>query len=543
MLALLLSKAAAWMTIPFSVVGSGPRGLVVRRSEESGHLLGFGNESHVPSTLQKIAARRLELAIRAPEPPSRQFDRIDVFEKLKRPPLAIAAEFKRASPSKGPIALEADVAEVAREYAAAGAALISVLTEPEWFRGSLDDMLAARRAVEGPDRPAILRKDFISVDIQIREAASFGADAALLIVACLGRSQLKSLVATCFDLGIEPLVEVHTREEMEVALESGARCFGINNRNLHTFELDMETTSRLAPMVPKEAVVASLSGVSTSSDLAENVDCVLVGESLMRATDKRRAVEELLSRSSTGGSSRRVATKVCGLTTPQDALEAARAGADLLGVVFAPASKRRVDSVKAREIVDTVRAFGERRRAWHPPEHDALRDRARALVEARGPLVVGVFQDQPLDEVLTLVAAAGVDLVQLHGQESAEYAAKLGPHIRVVHATQPYDRAACDLPNCVAVLVDSVDARGNRGGSGLSCDLDLVRDISADLETPVFLAGGIDADKLQDLPFVIGFDASSKLEISPGIKDLDKVHAFVKKAKTLVSSSSHLMLL
>ncbi|KAF8154703.1 indole-3-glycerol phosphate synthase, partial [Crassisporium funariophilum] len=214
---------------------------------------------------------------------------------------SLMAEIKRASPSKGPIALTANAAQQALTYALAGASVISVLTEPTWFKGSLLDMRLAREAIASlPDRPAILRKDFILDEYQIAEARLWGADTVLLIVAMLSQERLKALYDHSLGLGMEPLVEVNTAEEMTRALSLGAKVIGVNNRDLHSFQVDMGTTSRLTTMVDSEDVIlCALSGISTPSSVqtyfSEGVRAVLVGEALMRAPNTSAFIRELLS--------------------------------------------------------------------------------------------------------------------------------------------------------------------------------------------------------------------------------------------------------
>jgi anthranilate synthase/indole-3-glycerol phosphate synthase/phosphoribosylanthranilate isomerase len=206
------------------------------------------------------------------------------------------SEIKRASPSKGDISLSANAASQALTYALSGASTISVLTEPTWFKGTLLDLRLARQAVDSiPTRPAFLRKDFILDEYQIDEARLFGADTVLLIVAMLEPQRLKVLYEYSTKVrGMEPLVEVNNAEEMKQALELGARVIGVNNRNLHDFNVDMGTTSRLADIVlehnkksGKETILCALSGISTREDVEvyrnQGVGAVLVGEALMRA--------------------------------------------------------------------------------------------------------------------------------------------------------------------------------------------------------------------------------------------------------------------
>jgi len=222
--------------------------------------------------------------------------------------MALLAEVKRASPSKGDIvdASSPSAPAIALSYALAGASVISVLTEPKWFKGSLDDMRAVRAAVDAlPNRPAVLRKDFILDPYQIDEARVYGADTVLLIVAMLSDSKLAELYDHSISRGMEPLVEVNNAEELERALKVGAKVIGVNNRNLHDFNVDMATTSRIADVIKEkyperasEVILIALSGITGRQDVeryaAQGVSAVLVGESLMRAHDKGAFVRELL---------------------------------------------------------------------------------------------------------------------------------------------------------------------------------------------------------------------------------------------------------
>jgi len=217
-------------------------------------------------------------------------------EALVAEGISLIAEMKRASPSRGPIRPGASVTEVVRAYEEAGASACSVLTEGPHFQGSLDDLVEARAACNLP----LLRKDFIVHPYQLLEARLAGADAVLLIVAALGGDQLEELLHAASDLGLDCLVEVHDEEEVGSAIEAGAELLGINNRDLHTFEVDLDTTFRLLPDVPAGTVVVAESGISTRKDVQElenaGVDAILVGESLMRAPDPGEAIRSLLGR-------------------------------------------------------------------------------------------------------------------------------------------------------------------------------------------------------------------------------------------------------
>ncbi len=208
--------------------------------------------------------------------------------------ISLIAEMKRSSPSKGPIRPGASVSDVVRAYQEAGARAVSVLTESEYFGGSLDDLVEARGACDLP----LLRKDFMVDEYQLLEARAAGADAVLLIVAALSTERLRELMAAASDLGMDTLVEVHDEGEVETAVEAGAELLGINNRNLHNLEVDLETTFRLLADVPAGTVVVAESGITERDDVERleqaGVDAILVGEVLMRADDPVRAVRTLL---------------------------------------------------------------------------------------------------------------------------------------------------------------------------------------------------------------------------------------------------------
>jgi len=220
---------------------------------------------------------------------------LDGVAALKRDAVTVIAEVKRSSPSRGDLAPIPDPAALAREYAAGGAAAISVLTEPRRFHGSLADLEAVRQAVEIP----VLRKDFIYCSYQLWEALAYGADLVLLIVAVLDQSALVSLIERAESLGLTPLVEVHTAEEVSRAVDAGARIIGVNARDLRTFEVDRDLFGRLAPRIPNGIVKVAESGVRGPRDLlayaAAGADAVLVGEGLVTDRNPRQAVAELVT--------------------------------------------------------------------------------------------------------------------------------------------------------------------------------------------------------------------------------------------------------
>ena len=208
--------------------------------------------------------------------------------------IRMIAEVKKASPSKGLIRPDFDPVEIAKTYEASGASAISVLTDEKYFQGSLEYLKAIRQAVDLP----LLRKDFIIDPYQIFEARAAGADAILLIVAALPREKLFGFMSLAGALGMDSLVEVHTAEELDIAMEIGASIIGVNNRNLQTFETKLETTLELAAEVPGDRILVSESGIFTRADVERlmeaGVDAILVGESLMRQPDPGVKVKELL---------------------------------------------------------------------------------------------------------------------------------------------------------------------------------------------------------------------------------------------------------
>ncbi|MEO3790051.1 indole-3-glycerol phosphate synthase TrpC [Nonomuraea sp. B10E15] len=219
----------------------------------------------------------------------------DAMAALGGDRISVIAEVKRSSPSKGALAAIADPAALAADYEAGGAHVISVLTERRKFGGSLDDLAAVRTRVDIP----ILRKDFILTSYQLWEARAYGADLALLMVVCLEQEALVSLIERAESIGLTPLVEVHTEDELERAVAAGARVIGVNARNLKTLEVDRDVFAKLAPKIPDNVIKIAESGVRGPHDLLAyargGADAVLVGESLVTGKDPRKAVEALVT--------------------------------------------------------------------------------------------------------------------------------------------------------------------------------------------------------------------------------------------------------
>ncbi|KAL4806702.1 indole-3-glycerol phosphate synthase-domain-containing protein [Aspergillus unguis] len=465
-------------------------------------------------------------------------------------PLSLMAEIKRASPSKGMIAEYACAPAQARQYAKAGASVISVLTEPEWFKGSIDDLRAVRASLEGlTHRPALLRKEFVFDEYQILEARLAGADTVLLIVKMLDTELLTRLYHYSRSLGMEPLVEVNTPDEMKIAVDLGSQVIGVNNRDLTSFEVDLGTTSRLMDQVPESTIVCALSGISGPKDVEaykkDGVKAILVGEALMRASDTTAFVAELL-----GGNSKKIGSKsqksplvkICGTRTEDGARSAIEAGADLVGIILVQNRKRTVPDDVAMRISEVVKTT-PRPNPYTTEDPQGNTDAtsvdyfdhsASTLRHPTRALLVGVFLNQPLSYVLAQQQKLGLDVVQLHGSEPLEWS-RLIP-VPVIRKFGLDDLGISRRAYHTLPLLDS-----GAGGSGEVLDQSRVKQVlSSDAGLRVLLAGGLDPTNVTDIikqlgelgHKVAGVDVSSGVE-SNGAQDLDKIRAFVQAVKSI----------
>ncbi len=252
-----------------------------------------------------------------------------IVDRLAAPGLHLIAEIKRSSPSAGRIAAQGeDIVARARAYEAGGATAISVLCEPHWFGGSVDDLRAVRAAVAVP----VLAKDFVVEDVQLPMLRAAGADLVLLLAVLHPARRLARLVERALELGLEPLVEVHEARELDAALASGARIIGLNNRDLRTLEVDVERAARLRELVPDDRLVIAESGVREPATVARwralGLDGALVGEALIRSADPAAAVRAFVAAgaapSDPANVARRPFVKICGVTDSEGVLAAVR---------------------------------------------------------------------------------------------------------------------------------------------------------------------------------------------------------------------------
>ena len=472
---------------------------------------------------------------------------VPFIQRLRQTPfdVALMAEIKRGSPSKGIFALDINAPVQARKYALAGASVISVLTEPEWFKGSIDDLRAVRQVLNGmPNRPAILRKEFIFDEYQILEARLAGADTVLLIVKMLEPELLSRLYKYSQSLGMEPLVEVQTADEMKAALELGSKAIGVNNRNLESFEVDMQTTSRLRSMVPEGTIICALSGINTYNDVLDckkdGVNAVLVGEAIMRAPDATQFINQLCSGKDALTKTAPPAplrAKICGTRSAEAATKAVESGAEFVGMCLVPGAKRCITPETALAISEAVHSYKGKELSTEDDGSlsakaagDFFSTSSTRLTSLR-PKIVGIFQNQPLSEVLELQRAYNLDMVQLHGDEPIEWA-NLIP-VPVIRAFKPGHPGIGLRGYHTIPLLDS------GAGSGKLLDVSKVEEmLRGDPDLRIFLAGGLNPDNVAQAvealgelgSRVVGVDVSSGVE-EDGKQSLAKIEAFIKNAK------------
>jgi tryptophan synthase beta subunit len=443
-----------------------------------------------------------------------------IVKRLAAPGLHLVAEIKRASPSAGRIASGAeDVVARARAYEAGGAAAISVLCEPHWFGGSVEDLRAVREAVTIP----VLAKEFVVEDVQLPMLRAAGADLVLLLAVLHPPKRLARLVERALAIGLEPLVEAHDERELRAALATDARLIGLNNRDLRTLDVDLTRADRLRALVPDDRLVIAESGVKDAATAgrwrALGFDGALVGEALMRSPDAVAAVRSFVDAGRApddpANVARRPFVKICGVTDAGGVLAAVRSGADAIGLNLAPASPRRLSLSEAAELARLIRLAA-------PPE--------------RRPQVVAVVDEPTRDEVGAIVAAVDPDAIQWAGDRAPEPLPR--PLWRVVRV--PTDDVAA-APAAIAagaarILVDA-ESPGVRGGSGQRASVSDAAAVAR--EVPTTLAGGLGpanvADALRSIP-ATGVDVATGVESprAPGErprKDPFRVALFVKRAK------------
>ena len=414
---------------------------------------------------------------------------------------AIIAEIKRGSPAKGLFAPDLDPTERAKAYEIGGAACLSVLTDPHYFFGSLDDLIAARNSCHLP----VLQKDFIVTKYQVWEAAVH-ADAMLLIARCLEQQQLAELHGLATELGLDVLVEVFDEEDIEKIEPFHFPLIGINNRNLRTMDIDPERSNRMFARFSSDQTVVAASGIKTRNDIENfmqrGIRAFLVGESLSTASADPTLWQHVYQL--VVNVLKTFPVKICGVTSPETAIACIEAGAAIIGLVHYPPSPRHVDVAKIREILDAVSPFKKH-------GHEA------ALV---------VVDKLPNKEIVSCF-----DWIQPYG--TIPHDVPLDPN-QIIHVVKDFATFThlLELPRTTegGPLHALEMSKGILpGGNGAVWDWSIARPFCE--RYPTLIAGGITPENVADVirlanPF--GIDVSSGVESSPGVKDMDKVKRLIE---------------
>ena len=437
---------------------------------------------------------------------------------LRQQDFNFICEVKKASPSKGIIAEHFPYIDIAKEYEVAGAAAISVLTEPDFFKGDKKYLQEIASTVKIP----VLRKDFIIDEYQIYQAKVWGASAILLICACLDVSTLTKFRELADSLGLSSLVEAHDEKEVQMAIDCGARIIGVNNRNLKDFTVDVQNSVRLRNLVQDDVIFVSESGLETPEDIQvlrdNNIGVALMGETFMRSPNKVEKLAYLY-----GPTYYTPKVKMCGISKVETIPAVVEAKPDYMGLVFAP-SKRQVTVDQAKTLVEELHR-GYAKKYGSDTEHDK-NDTIKT---------VGVFVNETVDNLVTIANEANLDAVQLHGDEDEAFIQSLKERTNVEVWKAIQIRTAADTEKWIDSSADMLlfDAyhKDERGGTGEVFDWS-----SLDaFERPFMLAGGIDSTNVARAIRTVrpyGIDISSGIETN-GVKDDEKITAFIKIVKSI----------
>lgn len=430
---------------------------------------------------------------------------------LRQQDFNFICEVKKASPSKGIIAEHFPYLDIAKEYEVAGAAAISVLTEPDFFKGDKKYLQEIASTVKIP----VLRKDFIIDEYQIYQAKVWGASAILLICACLDVPTLTKFRELADSLGLSSLVEAHDEQEVQMAIDCGARIIGVNNRNLKDFTVDVQNSVRLRNLVQDDVIFVSESGLETPEDIQvlrdNNIGVALMGETFMRSPNKIEKLAYLY-----GPTYYTPKVKMCGISKVETIPAVVEAKPDYMGLVFA-SSKRQVTVEQAKTLVEV------------------LHKQCKAQNDTVSIKTVGVFVNETLDNLVTIANEANLDVVQLHGDEDEAFIQSLKERTNVEVWKAIQIRTAADtekwIDSSAEMLLFDAYHKDERGGTGEVFDWS-----SLDaFERPFMLAGGIDSTNVARAIRTVrpyGIDISSGIETN-GMKDDKKITAFTKIVKSI----------
>ena len=433
---------------------------------------------------------------------------------LRQQDFNFICEVKKASPSKGIIAEHFPYLDIAKEYEVAGAAAISVLTEPDFFKGDKKYLKEIASTVKIP----VLRKDFIIDEYQIYQAKVWGASAILLICACLDVPTLTKFRELADSLGLSSLVEAHDEHEVQMAIDCGARIIGVNNRNLKDFTVDVQNSVRLRNLVQDDVIFVSESGLETPEDIQvlrdNNIGVALMGETFMRSPNKVEKLAYLY-----GPTYYTPKVKMCGISKVETIPAIVDAKPDYMGLVFAP-SKRQVTVDQAKTLVEELH------------KQYAVRYNSETIK------TVGVFVNETVENLLKIAEEVKLDVIQLHGDEDESFIQilKEQSNVEVWKAVQV--RSAADAEKWIDSSADMLlfDAyhKDERGGTGEVFDWSSLDEF----ERPFMLAGGIDSTNVARAIRTVrpyGIDISSGIE-TEGVKDNEKMKAFTNIVRTIALS-------
>ena len=430
---------------------------------------------------------------------------------LRQQDFNFICEVKKASPSKGIIAEHFPYLDIAKEYEVAGAAAISVLTEPDFFKGDKKYLQEIASTVKIP----VLRKDFIIDEYQIYQAKVWGVSAILLICACLDVPTLTKFRELADSLGLSSLVEAHDENEVQMAIDCGARIIGVNNRNLKDFTVDVQNSVRLRNLVQDDVIFVSESGLETPEDIQvlrdNNIGVALMGETFMRSRNKVEKLAYLY-----GPTYYTPKVKMCGISKVETIPAVVEAKPDYMGLVFAP-SKRQVTVEQAEILVEE------------------LHKQCINHYDTKVVKTVGVFVNETLDNLVRIADTANLDAVQLHGDEDEAFIQSLKERTNVEVWKAIQIRSAADVEKWIDSSADMLlfDAyhKDERGGTGEVFDWSSLDTF----ERPFMLAGGIDSTNVARAIRTVrpyGIDISSGIETN-GVKDDEKITAFTKIVKSI----------
>ena len=437
---------------------------------------------------------------------------------LRQQDFNFICEVKKASPSKGIIAEHFPYLDIAKEYEVAGAAAISVLTEPDFFKGDKKYLQEIASTVKIP----VLRKDFIIDEYQIYQAKVWGASAILLICACLDVPTLTKFRELADSLGLSSLVEAHDEHEVQMAIDCGARIIGVNNRNLKDFTVDVQNSVRLRNLVQDDVIFVSESGLETPEDIQvlrdNNIGVALMGETFMRSPNKVEKLAYLY-----GSTYYTPKVKMCGISKVETIPAVVEAKPDYMGLVFAP-SKRQVTVDQAKTLVEELHKQYTKR--YNNGAEQSNNDEIKT---------VGVFVNETLDNLVSIATEANLDVVQLHGDEDEAFIQSLKERTNVEVWKAVQIRSAVDAETWIDSSADMLlfDAyhKDERGGTGEVFDWSCLDEF----ERPFMLAGGIDSTNVARAIRTVrpyGIDISSGIE-TDGVKDDEKIKAFTNIVRTI----------